>query len=207
MVLRVTKSWTWLKWLSTHGKNKRKLRKQATAVEIRSLSLILPERGTVVLSDSRFSPFPLNSFIPLKHYSGLFYFLDNSVRGNTNWNRTHWTGKTVATCTNCQEILVRNMELTSYHQLEEFRKGTYVLPTSQNPSHWNPSWLSDTPLGRTLSQNDWPETIQKLTPLLQTEDCEPRGREVLLCSLTLLLSTQAPLSNSLLLCQHVCLFR
>ena len=107
------------------------------------------------------------------------------------------------------------MELTSYHEQEEFRKGqkdrgdasSYVLPTSQNPSHWNPSWLSDTPLGRTLSQNDWPETIQKLTPLLQTEDCEPRGREVLLCSLTLLLSTQAPLSNSLLLCQHVCLFR
>ena len=43
------------------------------------------------------------------------------------------------------------MEPTSYHQLEEVRKGQKeggdtspcVLPTSQNPSHWNPSWLSD----------------------------------------------------------------
>ena len=50
-----------------------------------------------------------------------------------------------------QEVLVRNAELTSCHQLEEFRKGQkergdispYVLPTSQIPSRWNPSWLSD----------------------------------------------------------------
>ena len=50
-----------------------------------------------------------------------------------------------------QEVLVRNSELTSYHQPEEFRKGQkergdtspYVLPTSQNPPRWNPSWLSD----------------------------------------------------------------
>ena len=50
-----------------------------------------------------------------------------------------------------QEVLVRNAELTSYHQPEEFGKGQkvrgdsspYVLPTSQSPSSWNPSWLSD----------------------------------------------------------------
>ena len=44
------------------------------------------------------------------------------------------------------------MEATSHHhQVGESRKGQketgdtnpYVLPTSQNPSHWNPSWLSD----------------------------------------------------------------
>ena len=43
------------------------------------------------------------------------------------------------------------MELTSYHQPEEFGKGPkergnaspYVLPTSQNPSRWNPSRLSN----------------------------------------------------------------
>ena len=50
-----------------------------------------------------------------------------------------------------QEVLGRNAELTSYYQLEEFRKdqmekgdaSPYVQPTSQNPSRWNPSWLSD----------------------------------------------------------------
>ena len=37
-----------------------------------------------------------------------------------------------------------NMEVTSYHQPEEFRKGSkgerrlQVLPTSQNPPGWNP---------------------------------------------------------------------
>ena len=47
--------------------------------------------------------------------------------------------------------LVRNTELTSHQQLEEFGKGQkeredaspHVLPTSQNPPRWNPSWLSD----------------------------------------------------------------
>ena len=34
---------------------------------------------------------------------------------------------------------------------------------------------------------------------------EPRGKEVLLSSLTLLFSTWVPLPNSLLLCQHECL--
>ena len=50
-----------------------------------------------------------------------------------------------------QEVLVRNGELTSYHKWEEIGKGQkergdsspYVLPTSQNLSRWNPSWLSD----------------------------------------------------------------
>ena len=43
------------------------------------------------------------------------------------------------------------MEVPSHHQQEEYGKGQkergdaspYVLPTSQNPSRWNPSWLSD----------------------------------------------------------------
>ena len=43
------------------------------------------------------------------------------------------------------------MELTSYHQPEGVRKGQKeredtspcILPTSQNPSHWNASWLRD----------------------------------------------------------------
>ncbi|XP_061001692.1 uncharacterized protein LOC133058763 [Dama dama] len=50
-----------------------------------------------------------------------------------------------------QEVLVRDVERTSYHQPEEFRKdqkesgntSLHMLPTSQNPPRWNPSWLSD----------------------------------------------------------------
>ena len=46
--------------------------------------------------------------------------------------------------------MVRNSKLTSYHQ-PELRKGqkergdvsSYIPPTSQNPSNWNPSWMSD----------------------------------------------------------------
>ena len=52
--------------------------------------------------------------------------------------------------------LVRNVELRSYHQPEEFRKGQkekgdsslYVLPMSQNPLRWNPSGLSEVQLTR-----------------------------------------------------------
>ena len=47
-------------------------------------------------------------------------------------------------------VLVRNAELTSHRRPKEFRKGQkekgddpYVLPTSQHPSRWCPSWLSD----------------------------------------------------------------
>ncbi|XP_054935073.1 uncharacterized protein [Physeter macrocephalus] len=56
-------------------------------------------------------------------------------------------------CPECdqQEVLIRTVELTNYHQPEEFGEGQkergdsnpYVLPTSQNPSHWNPSWLNN----------------------------------------------------------------
>ena len=46
---------------------------------------------------------------------------------------------------------VRNIELTKYHPMGELGKdqkergdaSSYVLPTSRNPSCWNPFWLSD----------------------------------------------------------------
>ena len=55
------------------------------------------------------------------------------------------------------------MELTSYHQPEEFEKGQkergdtspYVLPTSQNPSCWNPSWLSHASATRKDPESEW----------------------------------------------------
>ena len=51
-------------------------------------------------------------------------------------------------------------------------------------------WTRHAPPGRILSQNDWLKTTQKL-------DCEPRGRAVLLGSLTLLLSTQVPFPSKI----------
>ena len=55
--------------------------------------------------------------------------------------------------------LVRNMELTSHHQPEEFGKGQketpHVLPTSQNPPRWNPSWLSNAWGMRKNPQSEW----------------------------------------------------
>ena len=112
--------------------------------------------------------------------------------------------------------MVRNMELTSYHQPEEFGKGQkerrdaspHVLPTSQNPSWRNPPCLSDACATRKDPESEWlagdnPET----NPINhKTRDCEPCGRAVLLGPLTLLLSTQVlPPRKSLLLCQHVSL--
>ena len=46
-------------------------------------------------------------------------------------------------------------------------------------------WVMHGPPGRTLSQNDWPETIQNH----KTRDCEPHDRTVFRVSLMLLLST------------------
>ena len=74
-----------------------------------------------------------------------------TVRGNTDWNQPPWPCKIVATCMSYlrKEVLVKNEELTSYHQAEKFGIGQkergvsspFVLPTSQKPL-WNPSWLS-----------------------------------------------------------------
>ena len=135
-----------------------------------------------------------------------------NARGNTDWNRPPWPGTTVTTCMSYlkQDALVRNVELTSYHQLEEFRKGQkeigdsspYVLPTSQNPSHWNPSWLSDVCTTRRDPESEWlardnletnPITIKPETANHMTEQsswvplpsCSPPGRPFPIKSLAL----------------------
>ena len=67
-----------------------------------------------------------------------------------------WSHKRSDTTERLTLSLVRNVELRSYHQPEEFRKGQkeregsspYVLPMSQNPLRWNPSWLSEAQLTR-----------------------------------------------------------
>ena len=97
-----------------------------------------------------------------------------------------------------QKVLVRNRELTRHHQLEEFGKAQKdiipnVLPTFQNPPRWNPSWLSNARTTRKDPESEWwardnletnPTTIKL------------RGWTILLGSLTLLLSAQASLANT-----------
>ena len=61
-----------------------------------------------------------------------------------------------------QEVLVRNKELTSYHQ-QGFWRGqkemgdcsAEVLPTSQDPPRWNPSQLSDVCAPRKDPNSEW----------------------------------------------------
>ena len=71
-----------------------------------------------------------------------------------------------------QEVLVRNMELTSHHQPQEFRKGQKETPCVQPPPRTllagiHLGWAKHAPPGRTLSQNDWWKTTWKPTPLTQ----------------------------------------
>ena len=104
---------------------------------------------------------------------------------------------------NLHEVLVRNMELMSHHQMDEFRKGQKETPHVRPPPRILLSgiylgWTRHAPPGRTLSQNDWLKTTRKLIPHHhKTWDYKPHGRAVLLGSLTLLLSIQAPFPNKI----------
>lgn len=81
-------------------------------------------------------------------------------------------------------------------QKEQGDSRAYVLPTSQNPSFWNPSWLSEAFATRKdpeseLLARDNPETNPVTMNLKTATTCQI----VLLGSLTLWLSTWAPLPN------------
>ena len=87
----------------------------------------------------------------------------------TGWNCPRWPGTIVTICMNyfmTKGGLVRNMELTSHHQLEEFRKGQkempHVLPASRILADIHLGWAMRVSPGRSLSQNDWPKKTRKL---------------------------------------------
>ena len=68
---------------------------------------------------------------------------------------------------------------------ERSRGDTTCPSTSQNPSRWHPSWLSDA----CATRKDWIRMIGQRPPGNEshhhkTQDCEPRGRAALLGSLT-----------------------
>ena len=99
----------------------------------------------------------------LKHWLLQFYtftlwrtLFERTKRQTVKWTTEHpplpgnREEKTLAGVILQQEVLVRNKELTSYHQpgfwrgQKEMRdSGPEVLPTSQDPPLWNPSRLSD----------------------------------------------------------------
>ena len=101
------------------------------------------------------------------------------------------------------EVLVSNTELISHHQPEEFMKSQKEASHVCTPlrillSGIHLGWTRRAPPGRTLSQNDWLKTTQKLiSSALNPGLCEPRGRAILLVSLILLLSTQVPFPNKI----------
>ena len=85
-------------------------------------------------------------------------------------------------------------------RVQERSKGdTTCLTTSQNPSLWHPSWLNKACTTRKDCESEWlpkdnPET-NAIT--IKIWECEPRGRAVLLGSLTPLLSTWVPFPNKI----------
>ena len=96
----------------------------------------------------------------------LSFRCDNGiVIRTTDWNHPPWPGIIVTTW--MSYLLIggpcKEEELTSYHQPEEFGKdpkerrvfSPYVLPTFQNPSHWNSSWLRDACTSRWDPEWEW----------------------------------------------------
>ena len=81
------------------------------------------------------------------------------------------------------------MELTSHHQPEEFKKSQKGTPGALPPPRTHPAIhlgrVTSEPPGRTLRQNDWPETIWEHEPGSHAAEqsswvpapcCSPPGR-------------------------------
>ena len=87
------------------------------------------------------------------------------IRGNIDWNCPPWPGKTVATCMSylktggpVKECRTNKLPPTGRTwQRQKGREDTSlrVLPTSQNPSHWNASWLSSVHTTRKDPESEW----------------------------------------------------
>ena len=92
------------------------------------------------------------------------------------------------------------MELTSYPPIrgiwERSKGDATCLTTSQNPSHWHPSWLSDMCITMKDPESEWlARDYLETNPITIKPKAELHGRAVLLGSLILLFSTQVPLPN------------
>ena len=77
------------------------------------------------------------------------------------WNRPSWPGTRVTIYTNCFITEFSGKEhgtnkLPQTGRFWEMSKGdTTCLTTSQNPSHWHPSWMSNSCAARKNSESEW----------------------------------------------------
>ena len=97
---------------------------------------------------------------------------------------------------------VRNTELITHHQPEEFGKLQEETPHVQPPPRIllagiHLGWTGRAPPGWTLSPNDWVKTTQKLVPSPWNLRLWATCRAALLGSLTLLLSARVPFPNKI----------
>ena len=123
------------------------------------------------------------------------------VRGSTNWNCPPWPGTIVTTCMSCfmtggpgKEHGTNKLPLTRRVQ-KRSKSDTTCPATSQNRSHWHPSWLNKACTTRKDSESEW---LAKDNPETDSIIIKPKtGRAFLLGSLTLLLSAQAPFPNKI----------
>ena len=85
--------------------------------------------------------------------------LDEVVRGTTDWNLLPWSGLTHSGGIGPgKEWETKKLPTTGRigkGQKEGRDSSAYVLPTSQNPPHWNPSWLSNVCATRKDLEPEW----------------------------------------------------
>ena len=127
-------------------------------------------QGTVVTRED------FSVFLDIRRYKNWAHKIDSwkylIVRLNTLTETTHpgqAPKEPFAWVILQQEVLVRNTELVSYHQPEEFGKGQKEMPCVLPPprillTDFLLGWVMCVPPGWTLDQSDWLETTQKLTP-------------------------------------------
>ena len=123
---------------------------------------------------------------------------------HTDWNCPPWPGTIVTICMSCLMTGGPGKEQGTNKppptgRVKERTKGDTTCPTtSQNPSLLHASWLNKACTTSKDSESEWlAKDIPETNHFTIKPDCEPRGRTVLLGSLTLLLSTRVPFPNKI----------
>ena len=133
------------------------------------------------LTETLSSLWSLIIMVYLKMSSRLDWFASQTVRGNTLTETTHphWPDTIITVCVSYFTTRGKNYyyqgsstELTSHHQLEEFRKGQKETPHSDVPplprillASIHPGSAMSAPPRRTLSQINWTKTNLETNPI------------------------------------------
>ena len=114
------------------------------------------------------------------------------ARGTTNQNCPPWSGMIVTTCmsylTTGGPGKNHGTDKLPTHQknLGKVKGDATCLTTSQNSSHWHPSWLSDMCITRKDPESEWlARNYLETNPITIKPKTELHGRAVLLGSLIL----------------------